>query len=214
MHHYEQKFYLPIKIYEISVFYFKCGLIFVPDNIIQELTNTDFIDGGAFVGDSSLMFEKFFDPRKIHAFEPELSNYKYIFDTIERNHLSKIVPVNIGLGNKEGNMKIDSMGAGSSLSDMGDQTVNITTTDNYVFKNNLSVGLIKLDVEGHGLSAIKGAEKTIIKFIPVLLIAIYHNGEEFLCIKEYLENLDLNYTIIIRKLNPQNPFLETMLITW
>ena len=214
MQHYEKKFYLPIKIYEISIFYFKCGLTFVPDDIIQELSNTDFIDGGAFVGDTALMFENFFDPREIHAFEPDLSNYKYIFDTIERNNLSKIVPVKIGLGNKEGAMKIETMGAGSSLSDMGDQKVNITTIDKYVFKNSLSVGLIKLDVEGHGLSAIKGAEKTILKFKPVILIAIYHNGEEFFGIKEYLENLELNYTIIIRKLNPHHPFLETMLIAW
>ena len=214
MRYYEQIFYLPIKIYEISVFYFRSGLIFIPDNKIQELNNTDFIDGGAFIGDSSLMFEKFFNPRKIYAFEPELSNYKYIFDTIKRNHLLKIVPINIGLGDTEGDMKMDSMGAGSSLRENGDQTVNITTIDNYVFQNNLTIGLIKLDVEGHGLSAIKGAEKTIIKFKPILLIAIYHNGEEFFCIKEYLESLELEYTIIIRKLSPQNPFLETMLIAW
>ena len=97
MQHYEKKFYLPIKIYEISIFYFKCGLTFVPDDIIQELSNTDFIDGGAFVGDSALMFEKLFDPREIHAFEPDLINYKYISETIERNNLSKIVTVIIGL---------------------------------------------------------------------------------------------------------------------
>lgn len=214
MQHYEKKFYFPIRIFEISVFYFKCGLIYVPNNKIQELINKDFIDGGAFVGDTALMFEKFFDPRKIYAFEPEIRNYKYIFDTIERNNLFKIVPVNKGLGEKEGEMKIENMGAGSSLSEMGDQNVTITTIDNYVSKNHLSVGLIKLDVEGHGLSAIKGAEKTIITFKPVLLIAIYHNGEEFFGIKEYLQNLDLNYTIIIRKLNPHTPFLETMLIAW
>ena len=74
--------------------------------------------------------------------------------------------------------------------------------------------MIKLDVEGFGLKALKGAEKTIQTFKPVLLVSIYHNGEEFFDIKCYIEDLKLDYTIIIRKLDASEPFFETILIAW
>ncbi|KKM95531.1 hypothetical protein LCGC14_1187320, partial [marine sediment metagenome] len=51
--------------------------------------------------------------------------------------------------------------------------VESTTIDSYVKERNLKVGLIKLDIEGHGLKALEGAKNTIKKYKPMLLISIY-----------------------------------------
>ena len=45
-----------------NIFYYKHGLKYVPDNVGDGLKNKDFIDGGAYIGDSALMFEKYYQP--------------------------------------------------------------------------------------------------------------------------------------------------------
>ena len=212
---FEKKFSFPIeKKLSVSVFYFRCGLIYLPKNVVNNLKNKDFIDGGAFIGDTSLMLEKYYNPKKVYAFEPELRNFIIMGETIKRNNLKNIIPINKGIGDKEELLRIDSSFSDSRISEKGLQEIEIITIDNYVFRNNLDVGLIQLDIEGYGLKALKGAEKTLKKYKPVLLIDIYHNGEEFFLIKNYLEILNLNYNFKIRKLDPNTPLFETVLIAW
>ena len=106
------------------------------------------------------------------------------------------------------------MGYSSHVSKKGNQQIQITTIDNYVLENNLTVGLIKLDIEGYELSALIGAKNTIRKFTPVILISIYHNGKEFFETIDYIKKINPNYTFIIRHLNPLTEFIETCLIGW
>lgn len=210
----KKKIKLPIYSYEVSVFYYLCGLKFLPQEVINNLINKDFIDGGAYIGDSALIFEKYFHPKKIYAFEPELENYNLMLNTIKLNNLKNVIPIRKGLGEKEERLKIISKGSCSYISYRGEKSINITTIDNLVFKNNLSIGLIKLDIEGFELNALKGAEKTIKEFKPVLLISIYHNGKEFFETINFIQKINSNYRCIIRKINPSNPFFETILIAW
>jgi hypothetical protein len=53
---------------------------------------------------------------------------------------------------------------------------------------------------------VKGAQKTLSKFRPVLSVAIYHNPIEFFEVKPALEQLLTNYTFLIRKLSSQVKF--------
>ena len=205
---------LSIDNYDGSIFYYKCGLKYLDREIIDDLKNKDFIDGGAYIGDSALMFETFYDPKKIFAFEPEPNNYTHLLKTIKTNNLKKIVPINKGLGEKEAILHFTSEGISSHISNEGDLNVNIVSIDNFVFKNNLTVGLIKLDLEGYELKALRGAIKTIEKFKPVLLISIYHNGEEFFETVKYIKDISSDYKCIIRKLEPSFYFIETCLIAW
>jgi hypothetical protein len=72
--------------------------------------------------------------------------------------------------------------------------------------------VIKLDVEGLESEIIRGAIESIKKYKPVLLISIYHTPEDFFHIKPFIENLNLGYNFLVRKLAPQRSFGETMLI--
>ena len=59
------------------------------------------------------------------------------------------------------------------------------------------VDLIKMDIEGAELQALIGAEKTIKKYKPVLVISLYHKLEHIWQIPEFINNLDLNYRFYI-----------------
>jgi hypothetical protein len=71
-----------------------------------------------------------------------------------------------------------------------------------------------MDIEGLESAAIHGAAETIKKFKPVLLISIYHTPDDFFSIKPFIEDLNLGYRFLIRKLSPKRLDAETMLIGW
>ncbi|MDR0522244.1 MAG: FkbM family methyltransferase, partial [Planctomycetaceae bacterium] len=81
-------------------------------------------------------------------------------------------------------------------------------------ENNVNPGCIKMDIEGLESAAIHGAAETIKKFKPVLLISIYHTPDDFFSIKPFIEDLNLGYRFLIRKLSPKRLDAETMLIGW
>ena len=90
----------------------------------------------------------------------------------------------------------------------------VVSIDDFVSERKLSVGLIKIDVEGTELDVLKGAKKTIKEFKPILLIGIYHNPEEFFGAKRYIENLISGYKFKIKHLFDFLPLFETHLIAW
>ncbi|MHA1273022.1 MAG: FkbM family methyltransferase [Promethearchaeota archaeon] len=210
----KQKYFMPINRYEISVFYYNSGLKFLPAKVFSYLKGKDFIDGGAWIGDSALIFEKKYFPKKVYAFEPENENYRLMMETISKNNLSRVIPINKGLGKKKALTAIKKKGDTSYISKLGEQKVELTSIDEFVKENNLSIGLIKLDIEGFELEAIKGAEKTIKKLKPVLLIAIYHNGAQFFETLNLLKIFVPEYHFIIRKIYPFDLFAETFLLAW
>ena len=72
--------------------------------------------------------------------------------------------------------------------------VDVVTIDNFCLERNIKPDLIKMDIEGAELAALKGGIKTIQKYRTQLAISIYHNcGKDLFSIPIYLkENLE-NY---------------------
>jgi FkbM family methyltransferase len=205
---------LPVEMYEESIFKYKHGLKFLPEDIIKGLDNKDFIDCGAYIGESALIFEKEYNPNKIYSFEPVLDNYKFLAENIKINNLKKVIAIQKGVGEKSTTIKFVSLGVSSFISEKGDAEMDIISIDEYVEKNNLSVGLIKMDIEGYELKALEGAKKTIKKFKPVLLIGIYHNPEELFNTKQYIQDILPNYEFKIKHLADIRPLAEIHLIAW
>lgn len=130
----KKKIYLPIDIYETSAFCYKVGLKYLPQEVINNLEYKDFIDGGAWIGDTALIFEKYYCPKKIYSFEPDEKNYQYMKETIENNNLKKVVPLKIRLGERDGILKLKSYSSASYISEKGDSEIDTTTIDNFFFK--------------------------------------------------------------------------------
>jgi FkbM family methyltransferase len=201
--------------YEQNIFDYKHGLIFLPEKTLKFLDSKDFIDCGAYIGDSAIVFEKYFNPRKIYAFEPDIENYASLIETIKLNDLKKVVPIKVGVGANEDKVNFLLWHSLSKIiSDNSDNKIEVTTIDKYVTDKSLNVGLIKMDIEGLELDALKGAKRTINEFKPVLSISIYHDAKQFIDVINFVQELSLDYKIIIRHLSDLIPIMETFLIAW
>lgn len=210
----KNKYKLPVEIYEESIFKYKHGLKFLPQNIIKSLNNKDFLDCGAYNGDSALMFVRDYNPKNVYSFEPILSNYNSLLENIKLNNLKNVIPINKGVGEKSGILNFYSLDISSYVSETGNERIDVVSIDEFVSENNLSVGLIKMDVEGYELEVLKGAKRTIKEFKPVLLIGIYHNPEEFFRTNNYIQGLIPDYKFKIKFLSDIRPFAEVHLIAW
>jgi len=200
---------------EESVFVYHCGIKLLPEEIQKRIEGKDIIDGGAYIGDSAATFLDY-KPNKIYCFEPCEDNFQVLQKNIDfYNWNSKIIPVKMGIGSEK--VLVKASGAEVTFSvTSGSQNniceIQITDIDSFVRENNVDLGLIKLDIEGYELEAIRGAIESIKKYKPILLISIYHCFKDFFEIKPLLDELDLGYKFMIRKLNNTSLTCETMLI--
>ncbi len=201
-------YWLPVCEFEASTFLYNYGLSKVSKN---KLKQRSIIDAGAYVGDSSVVFERNFPEAKIYAFEPSKPTYELMSKTLQLNASRNIIPVNLALGDKcLDKCNLSGIGMGKSLLENNNVTnstecqenkeaIVSITLDSFVESNNLSVGMIKTDLEGYEQMFLRGAEQTIKKQRPTLIISIYHNANDFFNIKSIIENMDLGYSFKIFK---------------
>lgn len=212
-----KNYLLPINDFEISTFIFNYGLDSINKNY---LNGKSVIDAGAYIGDSSILFEhELHSIQAIYAFEPAKSTYKTLQQTIELNSSQKIIPVNLALGDRISSSSLVGIGMGMTLAVNNDtrwkfnkETVNVTTLDKFVEDNNITVGLIKTDLEGFEQSFLKGAINTIKKFRPTLMISIYHSAQDFFEIKNQIKSLNLGYEFSLFKADDGYLIAGTLLI--
>ena len=174
-----------------EVFYFHHGLRFGDKRIADYVKNKDFLDCGAFVGDSVLVLRNY-EPKMIYCYEFSKQNIEGFKKTMRLNGITsgyKLIPE--ALGDKVGQILVNTekIFSGERLKACAEgYPVNVTTIDEEAEKHNLNPGFLKIDVEGAGMAVIKGAINTIKKHRPVMSVAVYHNSEELFGIKPFLES--------------------------
>lgn len=147
------------------------------------LTGDHIVDIGANVGDVSLNAAKICGENgKVHAFEPDPINYQRLQNNLRLNHFTNIQTHQLGLGDNVGTFVMRRVSDGNQGMNRivnhppgGKATIEIevTTLDNFFEKNGIErVDLIKIDVEGFEYKVLKGAEKTLNRFQPVLFIEL------------------------------------------
>jgi FkbM family methyltransferase len=210
-----RKYYLPRKRIEINTWGYHYGLKQLSDKIKEYINDKDFLDIGAFTGDSALMFLQY-QPKCIFAYEPVTESYQDLIKTIEREGITNIHAIKKGMGDKKISMKIVIQdGASSLLTENNDknklpaETVEITTIDSEC--KGKKIGLIKMDIEGFEYFAIKGGLETIKRDKPVLLISIYHTGKDFFEIPPMIKSCVPEYTFRYLDLMPCNSICEKIL---
>jgi FkbM family methyltransferase len=131
-----------------------------------------FIDIGANRGDYSLEFSKKFSNVPIYAFEPALETFNILQSKTQK---IKISCINLGIGEKSkaAELYYDSLGSGlASLSQRNlshlkvnfdlHETISIITLDEWLKNNQILDDLIvKMDIEGYELFALKGAKEAL-----------------------------------------------------
>ena len=193
-----KNFKLPINFFETSTFACNYGLDLIDRPKYAD--GKDIIDAGAYIGDSALVFGRFFSKcRRIYAFEPDPDSYALMEKTIAMNRLANVIPVGVALGDANCSGELSARGLGGNLLDRsrGDGhdvlPVKIIRFDDYATQNNIVPGVIKTDLEGFEMHFLRGALETIKKYRPILVLSIYHSADDFFGIKPFIEDLDLDY---------------------
>ena len=189
------------------------GLPQLPDSAKKVMAGKDFIDAGAYQGDSCVILAEY-GPRRIWAFEPSPANLTELHRTMQNNNIPKTryETVASGLAATTGTCFFHDCGNnGTDLKITGESQTAVTTLDAFSADHDLTVGLIKADVEGMGLEVVRGAEKTIKRDRPVLALAIYHNQDEFLRVYSLLKSWQLNYVFKMLDFPPHSECEITLL---
>lgn len=197
-----KNYLLPVNHFEPSVFYYRHGINEL--ETLHKAKSKDIIDVGGFIGDSALIFSPLTN-RKVYSFEAVPDNYRLLQKTLELNQITNVVAENLALSSQSCFISISLAGSGSSTFErkgikyLGNIEVQAITLDEYVERNHLDIGLIKVDIEGAEQDFLKGAVKTITIQKPILLISIYHNANDFFNIKPMIEDWNLGYKFRIHK---------------
>lgn len=186
--------------------YFDSGIIRLQENEV-------FVDGGALNLSTSIRFAEECRKNKvrsfkIHAFEPDSVSYQRslkIQKTIPDIDLELYCA---GLWSKDTTLHFEATGNGSACITQQETSAAITAValDNCISDQ---VTLIKMDIEGAELEALKGSREIIKAYKPKLAICVYHKKEDLIEIPAYIKELVPEYKLYIRHYS--NAEYETVL---
>jgi FkbM family methyltransferase len=169
----------------------------------------NFVDIGAHSGTWSISLSDIFS--HVHSFEPQRRTYYQLCGGIALSLKENITAHNVALSDKsgQGQLNITSVDGGSSslltlpnLQRIGSESVKCQTLDDYKIDD---IGLIKIDVEGHELAVLHGAQETLARNrFPPIIFEVW-NDEWYASQKEklfqYILQMPGGY-----KLHPLNGF--------
>ena len=140
----------------------------------KDLERKTVIDIGANMGNHSLFFAQHY--KHVYSFEPNPRTFKLLEVNSEGRNITAL---NVALGNENGSVpllvNISNMGASRIVDSPTMQRkddllwVDVERLDDINVVAGESIGLIKIDVEGHELRVLQGATATMLKDRPIVL---------------------------------------------
>jgi FkbM family methyltransferase len=206
------RYILPVNQFGYSTFIDKSGLDSVDLSAISP--DAAIMDVGAYIGDSAVVFGKHLPDNKIYSFEPFAENFAIAKKTIALNGMeNQVLLIKLALGDATATEHGKFEESVSRIDRNGSELLDVDTLDNFSGKNGIQkVGLIKCDIEGGEQRFLRGAEKTIRRDRPVMLLSIYHNPADYFGIKPWVEDLGLGYKFKIFKPMYRDVITETILV--
>lgn len=184
-----------------------------------------FLDVGANVGFYSLMLSQKCVQGKVYAFEPVATNYAALEKNIIINKLDNVIRVvKKGLWNEnttlvfalpdEEHNNLGSFSAGKNSLKKSAMSCDVVTLDSFVQAEQLKrIDVIKMDIEGAELFALKGAEKALREFKPVIQIELNRKACEnfdysLIDIEKFLKSMDYHF-YKVGHIAEKSGFIET-----
>ncbi|HJX53954.1 MAG TPA: FkbM family methyltransferase [Polyangia bacterium] len=128
------------------------------------------IDAGASLGDHTAVYAT--RANVVHAFEPQPESFACLRENCE--DLPGVVLHNCGLSDRAAALAIakDPNVGASGIRGKGDVPIEVIMLDSL----GLFPDLIKWDVEGHEVLALRGARMTILRCRPIMVIEVHQHG--------------------------------------
>ena len=208
----------------MSYYFYKESLGISPyeDGVLKIITKLPIKEGvildiGANEGYYSLQFSSLFPQRKIYSIEPNPLAFSSLQNNISLNGVKSIVPLNLAASSSSNSclhlhitsryyQSLASVDGPLSNDSSSMFPVKSISVDDLASSSGHSfdIALIKIDVEGHEISVLKGAVNIISNSKPLILIEC----QEYKTLQYIYENLGNIYHIFQVKRNSLLPYPE------
>ena len=183
------------------------GLNLVADKIYKHYFDLDllpfcknevFVDVGAYTGDTVLDYIASYGMsyNKIYCYEITESMVLYM-----KNNFSNLPNVeirNLAVAERVGKLYLDANSTSASanrVKEAGVDAVNAVSLDEDIKEK---ISMIKMDIEGGEISAIKGAKEHIKNDLPKLFISVYHSNDDIITIPKLIRSYTDKYDFYLR----------------
>lgn len=148
--------------------------------------NGIFVDVGANIGTFTLVAARRASGGEVHAFEPSAHHFARLARNVKLNHFENVVLNQKGLYDQPGEAtlflparigEMNNSGAASlyrsSEARQVSEAISLVRLDDYIRDRNIErIDIIKIDIEGAEIKALKGARQTIARFRPIVLMEL------------------------------------------
>jgi FkbM family methyltransferase len=157
----------------------------------------NYVDGGAYNGDTFLELLQHRKAASAYLFEPDPKNFKDLVAAVE-GQAGSVHCLPLGLMDDYQVLSFKAEGAtGSAFSDEGTAHLSTVALDQVIPGHRID--FIKMDIEGSELAAIKGAARLIRASRPLLALSLYHRPDDLWRIPLELLPLCPDYKFFIRQ---------------
>lgn len=160
---------------------------YFPSNLKRWNSPLNFIDCGAFDGDTILEINTHgYEIESVHAFEPDIKNYNKL---IKVSKLIKgVISWPCGVGETNESIRFQTQNnMGSFVDPNGNSIIQCLKLDDCL--PHYVPNLIKMDIEGYEINALRGAENMLKTCFPGLAISVYHLADDIWQIPLYLKEI-------------------------
>lgn len=196
--------------------FYSGGQLKILDNLLQpEMT---FVDIGANQGEFTVFAAKRLTKGQVISFEPVSTVFKKLELNIKANNFKNVKLIQKGLGSQKGFFTVYSSGEESKDGTLNEglytihstikrnevyETIEIICFDDFIEEQNINkIDVMKIDIEGAELEALKGAKKTIESSKPIIIMEVNeetsraagYSAKELI---DYLGNMGYRFELII-----------------
>jgi FkbM family methyltransferase len=175
---------------------------YFPNGLYEFLSKEIVFDCGAFDGDSLRQYlarRPAGAKSRVLAFEPDADSFVRLKEFV--NRLPEAIAAGVraepwAVAETSGQVPFSALGSvRSGVADSGGCKVAAVAIDDI----GVIPTLIKMDVEGFELSALKGAASVLRRHLPVLAISLYHHASDLWTIPNFLKSLAPDYRLFLRR---------------
>lgn len=177
------------------------SLAYFCDEELAPKGDVTYIDVGAYDGNSIAPVLHFYGNslKRCIAFEPDEKSKRQLVNFLKKEKMSDITSVfPYALGNEDATIRFSSAGQMGQVSEDGDVVLEQRVFDNIPNIEVVGDAMVKMDIEGAEMGALRGMEHFIKKQQPYLAICLYHNEKDLFEIANYIKSLNPGYRLYLR----------------